>query len=319
MTDEPRYDVAFSFLSANESLALRVSDGLGPRLSTFVYSREQPEVIGRNTDGVEAFMNTFRYECRVCVVLHSNGWGASGYTHIEEAAIKERALEHGWDFLIVVCVDDAKPPKWIPTTKIWYGFAKYGLEGLLGTIDNRVTELGGRPKEDALLERIARAQREREFSNRRFEFSRSPAAFKDVEKEFARLEQLLVARIRQLNAAAPSFEFAFAQSDSPRLSIAACSKLGSFVLYWKPASDDILQDAYLVADEWDGRFRYSGRGYDARKVDGFSAEPTIDYANRIVWDVDPLPLTSEGLLDHLFERLLERRNPTPGKRRAPFS
>jgi hypothetical protein len=48
MTEDFRYDVAFSFLSAHEALALRVSDGLADRLATFVYSTsstEQPERI----------------------------------------------------------------------------------------------------------------------------------------------------------------------------------------------------------------------------------------------------------------------------------
>lgn len=116
-------------------MAFRVSDGLTDCLSTFIYSREQREVIGRNTDGVEAFTNIFRYESRMCVILHSAGWGKSGYTHIEEAAIKERALEHGWDFLMDVCLDDAKPPKWMPSTKIWYGYAKYGIDGLRKAAD----------------------------------------------------------------------------------------------------------------------------------------------------------------------------------------
>src|SRR5688572_9293337 len=97
ISDAPRYDVAISFLSAHEALALRISDGLADRLKAFVYSREQEEVVGRNTDGVEAFTNVFRHDSRVCVVLHTDGWGKKGYTHIEEAAIKERALERGWD------------------------------------------------------------------------------------------------------------------------------------------------------------------------------------------------------------------------------
>jgi hypothetical protein len=319
MTDEPRYDVAFSFLSAHEALALRISDGLTDRLTTFVYSLEQPEVIGRNTDGVEAFTNIFRYESRVCVVLHSEGWGKSGYTHIEEAAIKDRALgkDGGWDFLIVVCVDDAKPPKWIPEAKIWYGYAKYGLEGLLATIDNRVTELGGRPKQDSLLERAARSERERDFEKRKRDFASSPAGFKSAQAEVARLSNLLDARVQQLTDVSPSLGLQFDENENAR-SVAATSPKASFVLYWQPQFGDTLEAAALLVVEWGGRFSYTpGWGGGPPRLDKFSVVPTIDYANRVAWQVPTLtePLSSEALLDHLFDRLLDRLSPRPD---APF-
>src|SRR5256885_15502068 len=174
MKSEFTYEVAVTFLSEHKAVALRIKDGLADRLSTFVYDREQPTVVGTNSDGVEAFSNVFRHESRVCVVLHSDGWGKVGYTHIEETAIKERALESGWDFLVVVCLDDAVAPKWIPTTKIWYGFKQYGLDGLVCTIDNRATRLGGWAETEFGLEKAARAQRGRGFGEEKELFGPSP-------------------------------------------------------------------------------------------------------------------------------------------------
>src|SRR2546422_2807784 len=84
MKSEFTYEVAVTFLSEHKAVALRIKDGLADRLSTFVYDREQPTVVGTNTDGVEAFSNVFRHESRVCVVLHSDGWGKVGYTRSEE-------------------------------------------------------------------------------------------------------------------------------------------------------------------------------------------------------------------------------------------
>src|SRR4051812_732061 len=113
---EPQYDVAISFLNDHHPLALQIKDGLADRLTTFVYSQEQAELVGRYKDGVDAFTQVFRRDSRVCVVLHSKGWGQKGMTFVEETAMKERALSpgQGWDFLIVVCLDDAAPPDWIP-------------------------------------------------------------------------------------------------------------------------------------------------------------------------------------------------------------
>jgi hypothetical protein len=50
---EPKYDVAISFLDEQHALALRIKDELADRLTTFVYSKEQPELVGRYKDGVE--------------------------------------------------------------------------------------------------------------------------------------------------------------------------------------------------------------------------------------------------------------------------
>jgi hypothetical protein len=312
MTDEFRFDVAFSFLSAHEAVALRVSDGLTDRLSTFVYSREQREVIGRNTDGVEAFTNIFRYESRVCVVLHSDGWGKTGYTHIEESAILERARQHGWEFLVVVCLDDAKPPKWLPSSKIWYGFAKYGIDGLLATIDSRVTELGGRPKQDSVLEQAARAERERNFDERRRVFGESEAGFKLAGNEVTRLGELLAKRVEQLAEVSPSLGLEFARNDTHHRSFAATSPLASFVLYWQPTFRNSLLSAALLVVELGGRFMFSPAWHGGPpKLGDIEVTPTIDYADRVVWQVPEIaePLSSEGLLDYLFKRLLDRVNP----------
>src|SRR2546428_12693720 len=152
MKSEFTYEVAVTYLSEHKAVALRIKDGLAYRPSTFVYDREQPTVVGTNTDGVDAFSKVFRHESRVCVVLHSDGWGKVGYTHIEETAIKERALESGWDFLVGVWLDDAVPPKWIPTTKIWYGFKQYGLDGFISSIVHPATQLGAPPETDSVHE-----------------------------------------------------------------------------------------------------------------------------------------------------------------------
>lgn len=321
MIEDFRYDVAFSFLSEHEGLALRLSDGLTDRLSTFVYTREQPDVIGRNTDGVEAFTNVFRYESRVCVILHSDGWGKTGYTQMEESAVKERALEHGWEFLIGVCLDATAPPRWIPSTKIWYGYSKYGLEGLLATIDNRVAELGGRPKQDSVLEKAARTQRESDFLDAKQLFSTSTAGFKAIQDEVARLPELLSKRVTDLMNVYPSLELIFAKNDSPYRSVAASSPHGSFVLYWQPQYSNSLRNAGMLIVEWGGRFSYHGMAGGPPKLGSFSAEPTIDYARRIVWEVPKRdqPLDSEALFDYLFERILARINQKAPKRGASFT
>jgi hypothetical protein len=51
MTGEYLYDVAFSFLSQDESLAVQLNDSLKDRLTTFIYSdsKRQAELAGRDS------------------------------------------------------------------------------------------------------------------------------------------------------------------------------------------------------------------------------------------------------------------------------
>jgi hypothetical protein len=51
------------------------------------------------------------------------------------------------------------------------------------------------------------------------------------------------------------------------------------------------------------------------RLNEFGVTPTIDYADRVVWQVPKKdePLSSEALLDYLFERLLDRLNKKPKK------
>jgi hypothetical protein len=324
MKSEFSYEVAVTFLSEHKAIALRIKDGLADRLSTFVYEREQPTVVGTHTDGVEGFSSVFRHDSRVCVILHSDGWGKGGYTHIEEAAIKERALDSGWDFLVVVCLDDAVPPKWIPTTKIWYGFKQYGLDGLIATIDNRATELGGRPKADSLLERAARAQRERDFAQEKQLFGSSIDGFQRVTENLTSMEKSLHERIAALNEVSPSLGLSFLGLKDPHLSFSAAGSQKSFaavsnqwsvVLHWQPAYSNRLDQAGLLIVEWAGRFSYNGLGGGPPKVGSFSATPTIDYASQVVWEIPgEKPFTSAALIDFLLTRLID--GPPKGTRGA---
>ena len=66
----PKYDVAVSFLSADEPIARELSEGL-EGLKTFFYPRHQEETAC--TDGLETMRKPF-LDCRVMVVLYQEGW-----------------------------------------------------------------------------------------------------------------------------------------------------------------------------------------------------------------------------------------------------
>jgi hypothetical protein len=85
------YDVAFSFLAGDESVATQLNDLLQDRLKTFLYSKRQGEIAG--TDGEKSFNLVFGEKSRLVVVLYRAGWGETPWTRIEETAIRNRGYD----------------------------------------------------------------------------------------------------------------------------------------------------------------------------------------------------------------------------------
>lgn len=151
------YDVAVSFLRQDEPLALEIYSSLVESLTVFVYSKKQEELAG--TDGLESFREIFRHKSRMVVVLYREGWGQSPWTRIEEAAIKDRFFEEGWDWLLFVMLDDAsRPPKWLPETEIRLSYTKYGPVQLLGAIKLRAQKVGAEIRTESALDRALRLE-----------------------------------------------------------------------------------------------------------------------------------------------------------------
>jgi len=156
MTDQDyKYDVAFSFLAEDEGLATEINNLIEGRLSTFIYSRRQDEIAG--TNGEITFDRVFGSEARIVFVLYRKGWGETPWTRIEETAIRNRAFEEGYDFVMFAPLEKSPAvPKWLPKTRIWVGLEQWGVEGAAIAIESRVQEAGGSPREETLEERAAR-------------------------------------------------------------------------------------------------------------------------------------------------------------------
>lgn len=142
--ENPQYDVAISFLSKDEATAAALYERLSEGLQVFFYPRKQEELAG--TDGMESMRKSFFDESRVAVVLYREPWGETPWTRVEETAIKEGCLEHGWERLLFITLDKTSTlPRWLPRTQIRLDYAQYGLEQTEGAIKARVQENGGNP------------------------------------------------------------------------------------------------------------------------------------------------------------------------------
>jgi hypothetical protein len=140
--DNPKYDVALSFLSKDSHTAAALNDKLSEGLNVFFFPRRQEELAG--TEGLESMREPFYDNSRVNVVLYRGGWGETPWTRVEETAIKDACLKFGWQRLFFLVLDQSALPVWVPHTHVWFNYAEYGLEQAVGAIKARVQEMGGK-------------------------------------------------------------------------------------------------------------------------------------------------------------------------------
>jgi hypothetical protein len=138
--DQPKYDIAISFLVADEKIASSLNAGLGD-LKVFFYPHKQEELIG--TNGMESMRAPF-IGARVNVILFREKYGKTPWTGVELAAIQDSCLRTGYRSLVFVQLDkkDVKP-EWLPSTHIRCLLDDFTIEQLIGAIKSKVQENGG--------------------------------------------------------------------------------------------------------------------------------------------------------------------------------
>ena len=297
------YDIAFSFLADDEPPARALSEKLAGRATTFVYSERQKDLAGK--DGVETFSAVFRRQARLVVVLYRDGWGKTKWTRIEETAIKERYLDEGMSFLLVVAMKPRPTlPAWLPRTRLYFNLAEFGLDGAVAAIVARFQEAGGEPRDESpseLAARLAEAKRRRDTD---VAWLHSFEGARGAYEEFRRIGEYW----RTEAATIPGFDVrvhdrtTYVRSDG-----------GSIAASWSPGFANTTEHGVLAVQEWDGRIaaRDLGEYFD------FEAKPTRHW--RFAFDVDEAGTrgwremegrdrfyTSEALAKMLLTQLVNR-------------
>jgi hypothetical protein len=150
---EPKYDVAISFLARDERVAGELNDLLAEGLNVFFFPRKQEELAG--TNGLESMREPF-LTARVVVVLYREPWGNTNWTRVEQAAITDRFVKEGWDWLLFVQLDkENKLPVWLPETHVRFALEQYGIDQLAAA--------GGKIEAPTALSHARRIQREAEL------------------------------------------------------------------------------------------------------------------------------------------------------------
>jgi hypothetical protein len=206
--DKFEYEVAFSFLQQDESLAYEINDLIQDRFKTFIYSEHQKELAG--TDGERTFNKVFCEKTRFVVVLYRDDWGKTNWTRIEETAIRNRGHEEGYDFTIFVQVDpNSKMPIWLPKTRIYFNLKRWGAKGLAPVIEAKIQELGGQNRAETLEDQAAKIKRAIQREKERNLYLDSPVAYTDAQLEFIKLYQLLEEKTKALEGIDNSFNFGY--------------------------------------------------------------------------------------------------------------
>ncbi|MDP3027900.1 MAG: hypothetical protein Q8O04_00070 [Deltaproteobacteria bacterium] len=256
-----KYDVAFSFLAQDEDLATQINDLLQDRLQTFLYSRRQGELAG--TDGEKTFNRVFSSEARIVFVLYRKEWGSTPWTRIEETAIRNRAFEEGYDFVIFAPLE--KPPsvpQYLPKNRLWVGLERWGIEGAASVIESRVQEAGGTPSEESVedyAKRLAKKIKAEEDIKR---FLHSDKGVKRANQELSKLFSELKQTADTISADDSAIKL-HCEHNQNRCVI--FSEGFTLFLHWSQSFSNTLESSGLYVSLYEGRMPLDGSFFPPRK------------------------------------------------------
>lgn len=305
-SDTYAYDVAFSFLAEDESLASALNDLLSDRLSTFLYTQRQSELAG--SDGEKTLNEVFGEAARIVVVLHRGKWGTTSWTRIEETAIRNRAYDKGYDFALFIPLGDVPElPQWVPKTEIWIGLERWGLEGAASVIEAKVQSRGGEPTEETAVEQAARLGREIEANEDREAFLRSQSAVDSAATELGVLFDEFDSLVQEVRKRVPSQDILGKRDDSSRRSYSLIVNGLCVTVAWSQQYSNSLQHSSLYVKSWDGPV---GRHYASspRELRSRDFDFDVGRGGEIGWREhkgDARLLTTRRLADLIMKDVLD--------------
>jgi len=195
--ENPKYDVAISFLFPDANIAEELARKLGEIFDVFFFPDRQEDLAG--TEGMESMRTPFYEDSRVNVVLYRDGWGGTRWTAIEERAIKDACFNGGWYRLFFLMLDRKSTiPKWLPDTPVRYDLEVFGLDGAAGAIKARVLENLGKPKPMTPAKQAALLKADEDFCNERREML-SGSSHRVVEGKVEELFQEMAKHCDEVN------------------------------------------------------------------------------------------------------------------------
>ncbi|MFL6336063.1 MAG: hypothetical protein ACJ754_22375 [Pyrinomonadaceae bacterium] len=299
MQDDFKYEAAFSFVQKDEQLSLQIADRIRDRLSVFVYSERQEVFAG--TDGVDQHSRIYEDEARVVVVLYREEWGQTDWTRVEETAIKNRGFKEGYDYLVFVPLDKAARPKWLPKTRIWVGYERYGIDGVASAIEATVQSEGGLIRSESVADYAARVERELNFDFERTRWHDSENGVRSATQEVERLVEGFKQTVSEITEQT-RIRISFSSSDKSGCVIRVDGY--SLTVGWEIQYLNTLEYSGLTIRIYKGGLSPYRRSDPIREA-FYSAE--IDISKTIGWREDEGKgkfVTSKQLIDEWLKTLL---------------
>lgn len=297
------YDAAVSFLARDEALAIELAESLSGNLEVFVYSERQRELVGR--EGMSEFTRVFERDSRIVVVLYRAGWGATPWTGVESTAIQERGFRKQWEFLVFAALDSSAVPDWLPKTRIWLDFDRYGIAGLAAVVKQRFQDAGGTPRVEDAVEMARRLRREQDAEAVRQTFVKSTEGVTAAEAESAQFFDEV-----QRIAAAVREEIPMALERDGNRAIWLYRAGHTMSARWNLGSRSTLDGSSMVLGQYTGRVgpgRYANFGQepelDSEQLFSFN----VDAARLPFWETDERPrqrYSSKGLAEEAVKLVL---------------
>jgi hypothetical protein len=265
-----KYDVAFSFLTPDEPLALRFAAALKP-LKCFVFSHQQAELAG--TDALESFRVVFREESRLNVIIFRAGWGAGGITRIEETGIEERIRVDGWDSVLVLRQDQSPKRTWMPDIRIYFDLATYPFDQSVGAIKRQAERFGASPRPLTGLETAQRNAEAAEYERASREFIGSVRGVQAADAAVSAILDAIEDGIRQIGLTVPRWSPFFGRGPMYSGLLHSVGRLGrcSVGINWQ-RYENSLSDSKFTATVFDGHLPFN-RDSPAEKMYGYGRTP----------------------------------------------
>lgn len=308
MSDDYKYDVAFSFLTIDEPIALQLHAKLQGRLSSFHYADAERQRLIAGRDGDAVYSGVFGTQARTVVVLYRAEWGKTGFTQIESTAIRNRAFDHGYEFVTFINRDGSPLPPWLPKTRVWIGLDRLGVDVAAAVIESRVQEAGGEPHEETAIGRAERMRAEMVAESERQAFFNSQeganAALAGCREIFERVKVISeqskhhIGEPRRVQGRSFTFELP-SNCDHWQISVA-----------WNPWANNTAEKAELVVREWHGSILEGAIGRAGLPQPKKTTLFVLDYRNEVPgWREKPHGnrfYRHEELADWIANRLLTR-------------
>jgi hypothetical protein len=285
--DQYKYEVAFSFLARDETLATELNDLLQDRLSTFLYSKRQEELAG--TDGEKTFNDVFGKQAR----------------------------NDGYDFVIFVPLEEpASAPKWLPKTQLLVGLSRWGVSGAASVIEARVQMLGGSPHEESIEDRAKRLERALKFEETRKQFHRSEEGVSKSNSEFAVLGDEIEQLVKVIKESASSINYSLKRTGRKIVLLGPHAGLS---VTWQYHYTNSLDDSKLDVTLWEGHPPFPGvmQWDESRCKNSLSFDFGLLRSETPGWKSTYPPereFDSKRLAEYILKFYMEAAEPVPSKK-----